>query len=101
MPPCISRSPVLQQPARVEVCLEVRPQVFKTVAQLLQNYCLPCETAVDTGLEDLCPAHLDNAVPLLHCGQDVGRLEVAVPHIVGVQVLDCVQHLPHQQLDVV
>ena len=29
----------------------MRPQVFKTVAQLLQNYCLPCETAVDTGLE--------------------------------------------------
>ena len=35
MPPCISRALVLQQPARIEVCSLVRPQVFKPVAQIL------------------------------------------------------------------
>ena len=41
--------------------------------------------------------HLDNAVPVRAREHDVAALEVAVPHIVGVQVLQGMQQLPHHE----
>ena len=43
-------------------------------------------------------ADLDDAVAFrAPAEQDVGGLDVAVPHIQSVEVLERMQHLPHQQ----
>lgn len=42
--------------------------------------------------------YLDDALPTLQLDQDISRLQVPVPHMVSMQVLEDMQHLPQQQL---
>ena len=50
---------------------------------------------------EVCRMYLDDALPIFQLDQDIGRFEVTVPHVVGVNIFEDMQDLPKQQLHLI